>query len=77
MTRRNLRIVRRVNEAPSIGICESCNAQFVVPAYLIGNKDEASTNLKDQFDKHKCKAVGISKNAARILEKPPKITDKP
>jgi hypothetical protein len=60
MTKRNLRIVRRVNDAPTIGICESCNAQFVVPSYLIGNKDEASANLHSQFDKHKCKPAVAS-----------------
>jgi len=69
MTRRNLRIVRRVNDAPSIGICESCNAQFVVPSYLIGNKDEASANLHGQFDKHKCKPLDASQNAAPNRER--------
>ena len=67
MAKRNLRIVRRVNDAPCIGICESCNAQLVVPSYLIGNEDEASANLHDQFDKHKCKPLDANQNAARIV----------
>jgi hypothetical protein len=29
-------------------------------AYLIGNKNEASANLPDQFDKHKCKPLDVS-----------------
>jgi len=62
MQKRKLRIVKRTPVA--LGICERCNAQFHSKQPV---EDNAEIDMKIQFDKHKCKPLGSSQNALRIL----------
>jgi len=60
MLKPNLRIVRHIGNAPSLGVCESCNAQFFAPAYALGDMEKAQAGIEDQFNKHKCKHENAS-----------------
>ena len=51
-----LLIIERVDAAPSLGICEGCNAQFPAPPHSIGQVDMAAADIQAQFDRHECKS---------------------
>jgi len=53
-----LLIVERIHDAPSLGVCESCNAQFPAPSHSIGQADMAAANIQAQFDRHECTSKG-------------------
>jgi hypothetical protein len=63
MPKRNLRIVRT---APPrvLGVCEFCNMTFHSdkPDLL-----EAGSEVRAQFDAHKCKQLDASQNAVRVV----------
>jgi hypothetical protein len=65
LSKRNLRIVKRVRNVPVLGICEFCNAQF--SAEPGGQTDEAQAIIQQQFNAHKCKPEDASQAAARIV----------
>jgi hypothetical protein len=65
MLKRNLRIVKRVRNAPVLGICEYCNMQF--SADPIGQPSDAQAAIQQQFNAHKCKPEDASQTAARIV----------
>jgi hypothetical protein len=67
MAKRILRIVKCINNAPSLAICEYCNAQFPTPSYLIGQREKAEAAIQAAFDAHKCKPGDCSQNAVRIV----------
>ncbi|HLW88641.1 MAG TPA: hypothetical protein VKR57_09115 [Terriglobales bacterium] len=50
MTKRNLRIVKRVRNVPVIGICEQCNTQFSGDP----NQGNAQSAIQEQFNRHNC-----------------------
>ena len=52
MAKRSLRILKRVSNVPSLGICESCNAQFSVDPRQLGQ-----AGVQQQFNAHKCEAM--------------------
>jgi hypothetical protein len=52
MAKRSLRILKRVSNVPSLGICESCNAQFSADPRQLGQ-----SGVQQQFNAHKCEAV--------------------
>ena len=57
MSKRILKVVRWLSATPAIGICEYCNKIFKVPLTALTKSADAHTNLQEQFDRHKCKAV--------------------
>ena len=66
MAKRKLRIIRRINDAPVLGICEFCNMQF--PAHEpFSGQPEAQADIQQQFNAHKCKREDFAQNAARIV----------
>ena len=52
MAKRSLRILKRVSNVPSLGICESCNAQFSADPRQLGQ-----AGVQQQFNAHKCEAI--------------------
>lgn len=52
MAKRSLRILKRVSNVPSLGICESCNAQFSADPRQLGQ-----AGVQQQFNAHKCEAL--------------------
>jgi hypothetical protein len=64
MAKRSLRILKRVSNIPSLGICESCNAQFSADPRQLGQ-----AGVQQQFNAHKCEAlqnaVPSTKDAAK------------
>ena len=52
MAKRSLRILKRVSNVPSLGICESCNAQFSADPRQLGQ-----AGVQRQFNAHKCEAI--------------------
>ena len=52
MAKRSLRILKRVSNVPSLGICESCNAQFSADPRQLGQ-----SGVQQQFNAHKCEAI--------------------
>jgi hypothetical protein len=52
MAKRSLRILKRVSNVPSLGICESCNAQFSADPRQLGQ-----AGVQQQFNAHKCEAM--------------------
>jgi len=65
MAKRSLRILKRVSNVPSLGICESCNAQFSADSRQLGQ-----AGVQQQFNAHKCEAmqnlVPSTKDTAKI-----------
>jgi hypothetical protein len=51
MAKRSLRILKRVSNVPSLGVCESCNAQFSADPRQLGQ-----SGVQQQFNLHKCDA---------------------
>ena len=54
MTKRNLRIVKRVKNVPVIGICEACRVQFHAEHQPAGQQSRAQAVIQQQFNAHKC-----------------------
>jgi hypothetical protein len=52
MAKRSLRVLKRVSNVPSLGICESCNAQFSADPRQLGQ-----SGVQQQFNAHKCEAT--------------------
>ena len=52
MAKRSLRILKRVSNIPSLGICESCNTQFSADPRQLGQ-----SGVQQQFNAHKCEAM--------------------
>jgi hypothetical protein len=66
MAKRKLRIVRRTNNIPVLGVCEYCNMQF--PAHQpVSGQAEAQASIQQQFNAHKCKREDVNQAAARIV----------
>jgi hypothetical protein len=57
-----LRIVKRIEGIPALGVCERCNAQFPAEPGA-----DARASIRAQFDAHMCKMVDSSQNALRIV----------
>jgi hypothetical protein len=67
MAKRSLRILKRVSNVPSLGICESCNAQFSADPRQLGQ-----SGVQQQFNAHKCEAVqNVVPNAKTLPKKKP------
>jgi len=67
MAKRKLRIVRRANNIPVLGVCEFCNMQF--PSHHpVSGQSEAQAAIQQQFNAHKCERH-FAQNAARIVRK--------
>jgi len=49
MAKRSLRVLKRVSGTASLGVCESCNAQFVANPRQLGQ-----AGVQQQFNAHKC-----------------------
>ena len=65
MAKRSLRILKRVSNIPSLGICESCNAQFSADPRQLGQ-----AGVQQQFNAHKCEAVqNVVPNAKEAAKK--------
>lgn len=65
MPKRNLRIVKSAGGVPLLGVCESCNQTFTAAAHPLG--EASKTDVRDQFEAHKCKRQDASQAAARIV----------
>jgi len=52
MAKRSLRILKRVSNVPSLGICESCSTQFSADPRQLGQ-----AGVQQQFNAHKCEAM--------------------
>jgi len=68
MAKHSLRILKRVSNVPSLGICESCNMQFSADPRQLGQ-----AGVQQQFNAHKCEA---SKNAAPVAGEKAKVEGK-
>jgi len=68
MAKRSLRILKRVSNVPSLGICESCHAQFSADPRQLGQ-----SGVHQQFNAHKCdasqSAAPVKKEAAKVAAK--------
>jgi len=51
MAKRSLRILKRVSNVPSLGVCESCSAQFSADPRQLGQ-----AGVQQQFNLHRCDA---------------------
>ena len=51
MAKRSLRVMKRVGGTASLGICESCHAQFSADPRQLGQ-----SGVQQQFNAHKCEA---------------------
>ncbi len=60
MAKRSLRVVKRVSNIPSLGICESCHAQFSADPRQLGQ-----AGVQQQFNAHKCEAMQTAKAAGK------------
>jgi len=52
MAKRSLRVLKRVSNVPSLGICESCHTQFSADPRQLGQ-----AGVQQQFNAHKCEAI--------------------
>jgi hypothetical protein len=65
MAKRSLRILKRVSNIPSLGICESCGTQFSADPRQLGQ-----AGVQQQFNLHKCEnAAPAVKEAAKASGK--------
>jgi hypothetical protein len=68
MAKRSLRILKRVGNVPSQGICELCNAQFSADPRQLGQ-----SGVQQQFNAHKCdahqNAGAVAREAAKAVGK--------
>jgi len=68
MAKRSLRILKRVSNVPSLGICECCNMQFSADPRQLGQ-----AGVQQQFNAHKC---DVRQNAVPIAKETTKVTKK-
>jgi hypothetical protein len=68
MAKRSLRILKRVSNIPSRGICESCHALFSADPRQLGQ-----AGVQHQFNAHKCDAT---QNPAPIAKETAKVAGK-
>ncbi|MGD1215128.1 MAG: hypothetical protein ABR861_09095 [Terriglobales bacterium] len=68
MAKHSLRILKRVSNVPSLGICESCNMQFSADPRQLGQ-----AGVQQQFNAHKC---DTGKTAAPIAGETAKVAGK-
>lgn len=68
MAKRSLRILKRVGNVPSLGICESCSTQFSADPRQLGQ-----AGVQQQFNAHKC---DVRQNAVPIVTETPKVAGK-
>jgi hypothetical protein len=68
MAKRSLRILKRVSNVPSLGVCELCNAQFSADPRQLGQ-----SGVQQQFNAHKCDA---RRNAAPVPRETAKAAGK-
>ena len=68
MAKRSLRILKRVSNVPSRGICEACNAQFSADPRQLGQ-----SGVQQQFNAHKC---DVSQKVAPAAKEPSKVAEK-
>lgn len=68
MAKRSLRILKRVSNIPSRGICELCNAPFSADPRQLGQ-----AGVQQQFNAHKCDATH---NAGPITQETAKAAGK-
>ena len=66
MTKRNLRIVKRVKNVPVIGVCESCRVQFQAEHQPAGQQARAQAVIQQQFNAHRCKPEGVGPATVNI-----------
>jgi hypothetical protein len=68
MAKRSLRVLKRVSNIASLGVCESCNMQFSADPRQLGQ-----AGVQQQFNAHKCDArqsiAPIAKEMAKVAEK--------
>jgi hypothetical protein len=67
MPKRKFRIVKRENNFPVLGVCESCTAKFAADPATLGQPKDAHAYIQKQFIAHKCKRPDVSQAAARIV----------
>jgi hypothetical protein len=68
MAKRSLRIMKRVSNVPSLGMCELCKMQFSADPRQLGQ-----SGVQQQFNAHKCDA---SQNAAPVKKEAAKVAGK-
>ena len=68
MAKRSLRVLKRVSNIASLGVCESCNAQFSADLRQLGQ-----AGVQQQFNAHKCDA---QKNTAPQAKETAKVAGK-
>jgi hypothetical protein len=64
MAKRSLRVLKRVSNIASLGVCEACNAQFSANPRQLGQ-----AGVQQQFNAHKCDATPASAPAAKEVAK--------
>ena len=52
---RRLRVIKRIDDTPSLGICEVCHMRFLVPIHLRGHAHLAEEDIRRRFELHSCK----------------------
>jgi hypothetical protein len=67
MPKRELRIVKRIGQAPYLGVCLHCNQQFRVTYGKEFTVEDATRVVQEQFEAHKCEPVDSSQNSLRIV----------
>jgi len=55
MPKRAVRIVKHLGSAPVEAVCTSCSRAFRVPTTVLSRSKDATENLQQQFDRHKCR----------------------
>jgi len=60
MAKRSLRVLKRVSNIASLGVCEACNAQFSANPRQLGQ-----AGVQQQFNAHKCEVTQGSAPIAR------------
>ena len=63
-SKRSLRVVKRIRNAPVLGVCEYCNMQFAADPL---RPAEGQAIIQQQFNAHICKREDASQAAARIV----------
>jgi hypothetical protein len=64
MAKRSLRVLKRVSNIASLGICEACNMQFSADPRQLGQ-----AGVQQQFNAHKCDAAKSASPAAKETAK--------
>jgi hypothetical protein len=64
MAKRSLRVLKRVSNVPSLGICESCGTQFSADPRQLGQ-----AGVQQQFNAHKCEAMQNAAPSTKEMDK--------